>query len=298
MINYLKFQANTMRELLLGPYAKIESARTFSEKEALDFLLGFKWDRPWKINYLTMQAHRYAITLEHLSCLPKETRTLEIGAMPFGFTLLLRHVLFNDVQASDFDDKFQPVHAEKQARKEIFISKDGAISYGIDISRFNIEKDPWPYEDDSFDLVIAAEVLEHMIQDPMHVVSEANRVLRKGGNLFISTPNLLSLWKLDRLFDGLQPIGDPFYRLDSVYNRHNRELTPEEVGVLYNSGGFDVAYIHTLNVKRKKINNPLRFFFIRMLAGSIHKRKDIIFAMGTKRDSVRERYPTACQLYK
>jgi SAM-dependent methyltransferase len=286
-----------MRKLLLGPYARIESARTLSEKEALDFLLGFEWDRPWKRNYLATQVNRYAVTLDHLSRLPKETRTLEVGALPFGFTLLLRHVLFDHVQASDFS-RSQAAHAALQIGKEIFVSRAGKVSYEIDVSYFNMEKDIWPYNDESFDLVIAAEVIEHMTQDPMHIISEANRVLRKGGSLFISTPNLLSLWKLNRMFDGLQPIGDPFYRLDSVYNRHNRELTPEEVEVLYTSGGFAVEYIHTLNVKRKNIANPLRFLLIRLLAGSIHNRKDIIFAMGTKKGSVRERYPTACQLYK
>ena len=100
------------------------------------------------------------------------------------------------------------------------------------------------------------------------------------------------------MFDGLQPIGDPFYRLDSVYNRHNRELTPDEIGVLYESGGFDVEYIRTVNVKRKNISRPFRFFVIRLLAGPIQTRKDIIFAMGVKKRGVRDRYPTSCQLYK
>ena len=104
-----------------------------------------------------------------------------------------------------------------------------AISYELTIKSFNMEKDPWPYDDESLDLVIASEVIEHLTQDPMHVISEANRVLKDNGKLFISTPNLSSLWKLNRMFDGFQPIGDPFYRLDSVYNRHNRELTPEEI---------------------------------------------------------------------
>lgn len=285
-----------MRKFLLGPYAKIKTPATLTEKAALDFLLGFEWDRPWKKDYLARQANRYAITLDHLSPLPKETRTLEVGAMPYGFTLLLRHVLFEHVLASDFN-RSQAGPAGGQAGKEIFVSREGK-AYEIEVAHFNMEKDAWPYADGSLDLVIAAEVMEHMTQDPMHVVSEANRVLREGGKLFISTPNLLSLWKLNRMFDGLQPIGDPFYRLDSVYNRHNRELTPEEVRVLLASGGFAVEYIHTLNVKMKTISNPLRFLFIRMLAGSIHDRRDIIFAMGIKRGPVRERYPTACQLYK
>ena len=63
------------------------------------------------------------------------------------------------------------------------------MSYDLDVKNFNMEKDPWPYDDASFDLVIASEVIEHLTQDPMHVISEANRVLSSKGKLFITTPN-------------------------------------------------------------------------------------------------------------
>ena len=63
---------------------------------------------------------------------------------------------------------------------------------------------------------------------------------------------------------------------------------------MYESGGFDVEYIRTVNVKKKNILHPLRIFIIRLLAGSINNRMDIIFAMGIKNGIVRDRYPTTC----
>jgi 2-polyprenyl-3-methyl-5-hydroxy-6-metoxy-1,4-benzoquinol methylase len=45
-----------------------------------------------------------------------------------------------------------------------------------------------PFDDGTFDSVVAFEVLEHM-PDPERFVPEARRVLKPGGTLFISTPN-------------------------------------------------------------------------------------------------------------
>jgi SAM-dependent methyltransferase len=49
-----------------------------------------------------------------------------------------------------------------------------------------------PYPDEHFDYVVCLEVIEHM-ENPLAICRELKRVLRKGGRLFISTPNILSL---------------------------------------------------------------------------------------------------------
>jgi len=75
--------------------------------------------------------------------------------------------------------------------------------YGIDISQKAIEyaqkvypgptyiccsAENLPFEEEFFDGVVAFEVIEH-VQHPEKVLKEIYRVLKKGGNLFISTPN-------------------------------------------------------------------------------------------------------------
>jgi 2-polyprenyl-3-methyl-5-hydroxy-6-metoxy-1,4-benzoquinol methylase len=49
-----------------------------------------------------------------------------------------------------------------------------------------------PFEADSFDVVVAADVIEH-VPDPAAFVRGCSRVLRAGGLLFVSTPNRFSL---------------------------------------------------------------------------------------------------------
>jgi SAM-dependent methyltransferase len=50
----------------------------------------------------------------------------------------------------------------------------------------------FPYTDNSFDIVIAIEVSEHIL-DHENFFSEISRILKPTGKLYISTPNILSL---------------------------------------------------------------------------------------------------------
>ena len=69
-------------------------------------------------------------------------------------------------------------------------------------------EEPLPFEDESFDVVVAAELLEHL-GDPARVVTEAARVLRPGGTLTGSVPNSFRLKNRLRFLAGRPPEEDP-----------------------------------------------------------------------------------------
>lgn len=56
------------------------------------------------------------------------------------------------------------------------------------IIKHDLEISPYPLETGKFDTIICTEVLEHLFS-PLIVLREANRALKKGGHLIISTPN-------------------------------------------------------------------------------------------------------------
>lgn len=71
----------------------------------------------------------------------------------------------------------------------------------IDTSRFRLPQTlchvidlngHWPFDDESFDHVVAIEGIEHL-ENPWHFVREAKRVLKDGGSLVITTPNILTI---------------------------------------------------------------------------------------------------------
>jgi 2-polyprenyl-3-methyl-5-hydroxy-6-metoxy-1,4-benzoquinol methylase len=99
-----------------------------------------------------------------------------------------------------------------------------------------------PYEDGSFDVVLAAEIIEHIV-DTVGFVREIHRVLRPGGAVFFSTPNIL-WWKyrLDVLI-GRYP--DPlehrlFYGTDFG---HVRTFTPAKLREVVEESGFEVVQV-------------------------------------------------------
>src|SRR3989344_5125973 len=106
------------------------------------------------------------------------------------------------------------------------LKKKGLDAYGIDISRGAIEKankkgikalainaeTGLPFEDNEFDLVVATEVIEH-IYDTDFLIKEMNRVVKRGGHLVISTPNLASLVNRAKLLLGKYPSFVPEYKV-------------------------------------------------------------------------------------
>ena len=49
-----------------------------------------------------------------------------------------------------------------------------------------------PFDDAQFDACVCVEGIEH-IESPHHFAREANRILRVGGKVYITTPNILSI---------------------------------------------------------------------------------------------------------
>lgn len=75
----------------------------------------------------------------------------------------------------------------------------------------NIEEVGLPYEEATFDLVYAAELIEHLV-NPDYFIEECRRVLKPGGYLVISTPNSHAWYNRVLFFLGIQPI---FYELST-----------------------------------------------------------------------------------
>jgi ubiquinone/menaquinone biosynthesis C-methylase UbiE len=82
-----------------------------------------------------------------------------------------------------------------------------------------------PFDNESFDMVVSLETLEH-VPDPDRALGELVRVTRRGGRLIVTTPNYMSLYGLGRLYlwlrrkpfceAGDQPINHPLTLVQRV----------------------------------------------------------------------------------
>lgn len=72
-------------------------------------------------------------------------------------------------------------------------------------NKIDLETDDIPYEDDTFDLVICNQVLEHL-KNYRKVIDDIVRVTKKGGYILIGIPNLAHLINRIYLLFGIQPM--------------------------------------------------------------------------------------------
>ena len=84
---------------------------------------------------------------------------------------------------------------------------DRAAALGIEPVLANVEE-PLPFEDESFDAVVAGELLEH-VRFPDALVAEARRVLRRRGVFVGSVPNAFRVQSRLRFLRGRPPEDDP-----------------------------------------------------------------------------------------
>lgn len=108
-----------------------------------------------------------------LALLRNETRgkMLDAGAGEGALSSKMKQLGF-DVEACDFNSE----RFRLQTIKCITVDLNKAL----------------PYPDNSFDFCVCVEVIEHL-HDPWHLISEFNRILKRNGELIITTPNIHSI---------------------------------------------------------------------------------------------------------
>jgi SAM-dependent methyltransferase len=175
-------------------------------------------------------------------------RLLEIGANPYFTTLLLRRFRGYELTLANY-------FGHEASRGSQFVdvaveASDAAAPAAervvFEYDHFNGERDRFPYPDGSFDVVVYGEVIEHMQHDPLHALAEIRRVLRPGGTLVLTTPNVARLENVLRLVAG-RNVYDP-YSGYGPYGRHNREYNRHELVTLVRHAGFEVEDHFTADV--------------------------------------------------
>jgi 2-polyprenyl-3-methyl-5-hydroxy-6-metoxy-1,4-benzoquinol methylase len=96
---------------------------------------------------------------------------------------------------------------------------------------------PADFKSESFDIITSFEVIEH-INNPQEEIQNFNQILRKGGLVYMTTPNWNALLR---------------YRLKAAYNvivypEHLSYYTPRTIKLLFKSLGFKASKVLTTGI--------------------------------------------------
>ena len=123
-------------------------------------------------------------------------------------------------------------------------------TFACDIDHFDAEKDRFPYPDEHFSTVLCGELIEHLFEDPMHLMGEVNRILKPGGHLVLTTPNVASLRGISAILQGYHP--GLFPRLHQAGRNRAKWMRATIASTrrgrsskLLENSGFDVALLET-----------------------------------------------------
>jgi len=175
------------------------------------------------------------------------------------------------------------------------VTSESGETFECTVDLFDAERDPFPYRDAHFSTVLCCELLEHLTADPMHMLGEINRILKPGGHLVLTTPNVASLRALAGILQGYHPQLFSAYiqpRNGVVDARHAREYTPQEIRQLLETAGLEVTLLETgpFREEPKPEHAWVEHLLDRYMLTREH-RGDGIYAVGRKTGAVRERYP-------
>jgi SAM-dependent methyltransferase len=170
---------------------------------------------------------------------------LELGANPYFTTALLQTFTGMQLSLANYFSPDGDAVAEQRVR---MVPKGGTEPQWVAMPfhQFNIEGARFPFGDQIFDVVLCCEIIEHLLHDPLRVLVEIKRVLKPGGRLLITTPNVARLENIVRLAGG-KNIHDR-YSGHGPYGRHNREYTRQEIASLLEFCGFQMEVDFTANV--------------------------------------------------
>jgi SAM-dependent methyltransferase len=243
-------------------------------------------------SYVARHRHEYIRTVrDTLQFRPPEpgsVRVLEIGAF-FGVNCMALRDLGYHVTATDVPEFMdQPPQIERYAQR-------GIMTKGIRLEDYIL-----PFDDDSFEVIIMCETLEHLNFNPLPLLKEINRIGSPKSVFYLSLPNAAQIYnRIDVLRGKAVGVGiDGFFtQLDpqssEIVNGHWREYTGPEIREMLERLGYSIAKQYYFSLGETQRSSTLRHRAARLFYGTMPwlKENQTTIAVKERRTDLRFRIP-------
>jgi SAM-dependent methyltransferase len=205
---------------------------------------------PWEEHYLDYHADRYLDTLKILGQGQGE-KMLDVGAFPGHLTLAAHHLGF----------KTQGLTGRAESTPSLQMIIDRLDRLGIPTALADVESEPFPFPDNTFDVVLASEIIEHLHYNPYRLLRESFRVLKPGGRILISTPNINRLENIVRMIRGRTIHSEISGRFDESFSsifsaRHVREYSASDLAYMLEGQNKEMYQFEKVSVHYSKCLDP------------------------------------------
>jgi 2-polyprenyl-3-methyl-5-hydroxy-6-metoxy-1,4-benzoquinol methylase len=196
----------------------------------------------------TDSVNRFALNCELLTNLvPLNGVWIDLGA--FGHDAVRVKSLRDDISTRLFA---LPGSCAKIVLDEAGIHYRGDNNTGlsVEIEEANFELSPLPLADGCADVVSAFEVVEHFNRGPQKFMLECNRILKQGGHLIFSTPNITSAEAISRAMLGESPNESRHYHRSMEMGKvHPIEFDYSQMHALLTANGFEIAHLVSVDLR-------------------------------------------------
>lgn len=255
----------------------------FDRAEALAYVKAFFTEDPAATGYLQMHGDRIIETVSLVPVGNEQQRLLELSSYLQMTPLIKRFGQYGEIAVTNWwqgepCEKLQRIRHAATGEELSFLMRN-----------VDVERDRFPYPDEYFETALCCEIIEHLAEDPMHMLIELNRVLTWGGLVILTTPNIASAFSIQEAMAGSSPYIYGSYNRQSRTDRHSREYTPKDVRLALEAAGFKVVRLFTKNLWHQTDEQFLRWLDHTGVPSEL--RGDNIFVVGRKASAQIERYP-------
>jgi|LakMenE27Jul10ns_1017307.scaffolds.fasta_scaffold00116_3 hypothetical protein len=238
-------------------------------------------------SYLQIHASRISLTALYAEDFFRgSARILEIGFSDIFHKIYLNQCVSWDYTSFRDPSKF-PTPCARETLLQIGASSIQAKSIEYIV---NLEDEPMPCASSTYNAVLCTEVIEHMACDPMFLMAELNRILKKNGKLILTTPNSTSARIFHKIASGYMPSFYMNYTRDRSLYKHNYEYCPHSIRSLIEAAGFTIRTLEAVDTFNEPVPSALEM--LKAIGMSTDLRGDNLFILANKtNDGILNRYP-------
>ena len=206
--------------------------------------------------------------------LGRDSNVIDIGVGRGRFVVMLRAL--SDCRISGIDDFADATYN--------YESIDRAMRpFGIEMTKGDI-MEPFPFDDQTFDLAVCFNTFEHLPASPRKVMREIYRILKPGGMCVIGMPNILALYKRIRVLSGRTnlPRFDVWWT-QHPWRGHIREAAPDELREILIRSGFRAGQEIGIDCELpNRMLRPAYLVYGAIVALAPRRLADVLFCAGIK----------------